>query len=99
MAKHSKAYRAAVEKIGDATYAPLEAFAMVKEVATTKFDRDHRGSTSAWVSIPVRLISSCVVRSPCRMALVRPSVLPSSPKALQLMPLVRLAPISSALMS
>ena len=39
MAKHSKAYRAAVEKIGDATYAPLEAFAMVKEVATTKFDQ------------------------------------------------------------
>ena len=39
MAKHSKAYRADVEKICDATYAPLEEFAMVKEVATTKFDQ------------------------------------------------------------
>ena len=46
MAKHSKAYRAAVEKIGDATYAPLEAFAMVKEVATTKSDQQLRGTVS-----------------------------------------------------
>ena len=39
MAKHSKACRAAVEKIGDATYAPLEAFQLIHEVATTKFDQ------------------------------------------------------------
>lgn len=39
MAKQSKAYKAAVEKIGDAQYAPLEAFAKVKEVASTKFDQ------------------------------------------------------------
>ena len=39
MAKHSKAYRAAVEKIGDATYAPLEAFKLINEIATTKFDQ------------------------------------------------------------
>ncbi|MBQ9002280.1 MAG: 50S ribosomal protein L1 [Eggerthellaceae bacterium] len=38
MAKKSKNYRAAVEKIGDATYAPLEAFEMLKEVASAKFD-------------------------------------------------------------
>ena len=39
MTKHSKAYRAAVEKIGDATYAPLEAFKLINEIATTKFDQ------------------------------------------------------------
>ena len=39
MAKHYKAYRAAVEKIGDATYAPLEAFKLINEIATTKFDQ------------------------------------------------------------
>ena len=39
MAKDSKAYRAAVEKIGDATYAPLEAFKLINEIATTKFDQ------------------------------------------------------------
>ena len=39
MAKHSKAYRAAVEKIGDATYAPLEAFKLINEIGTTKFDQ------------------------------------------------------------
>ena len=39
MAKHSKAYRAAVEKIGDATYAPIEAFKLINEIATTKFDQ------------------------------------------------------------
>lgn len=39
MAKQSKAYKAAVEKIGNDVYAPLEAFAKVKEVATTKFDQ------------------------------------------------------------
>ena len=39
MAKHSKAYRAAVEKIGGATYAPLEAFKLINEIATTKFDQ------------------------------------------------------------
>lgn len=39
MSKHSKAYRAAVEKIGDATYAPLEAFKLINEIATTKFDQ------------------------------------------------------------
>ena len=44
MAKHSKAYRAAVEKIGDATYAPLEAFAMVKDVLS----KPIRVSLSNW---------------------------------------------------
>ena len=39
MAKHSKAYRAAVEKIGDEIYAPLEAFKLINEIATTKFDQ------------------------------------------------------------
>ena len=38
MAKHSKAYNAAAEKIGDQTYAPYEAFALLKEVSTAKFD-------------------------------------------------------------
>ena len=38
MAKKSKNYKAAVEKIGDAPYAPLEAFEMLKEVASAKFD-------------------------------------------------------------
>ena len=38
MAKKSKAYRAAVEKIGDATYAPLEAFQILTDVASAKFD-------------------------------------------------------------
>ena len=38
MTKLSKNYRAAVEKIGDAQYAPLEAFKLVKEVSTAKFD-------------------------------------------------------------
>jgi len=38
MAKKSKAYRAAIEKIGDAQYAPLEAFTILKEVASCKFD-------------------------------------------------------------
>ncbi len=39
MAKKSKAYRAAVEKIGEGVYAPMEAFKLVNEVATTKFDQ------------------------------------------------------------
>lgn len=39
MAKKSKAYRAAVEKIGEGTYAPLEAFKLIGEVCTTKFDQ------------------------------------------------------------
>ncbi len=39
MAKKSKAYRAAVEKIGEGVYAPMEAFKLVSEVATTKFDQ------------------------------------------------------------
>ena len=39
MAKQSKNYRAAVEKIGGGTYAPIKAFELVKEVATTKFDQ------------------------------------------------------------
>ena len=38
MAK-SKAYRAAVEKIGEETYAPLEAFQLLKEVSQAKFDQ------------------------------------------------------------
>ena len=38
MTKKSKNYRAAAEKIGDAVYAPLEAFNLVKEVSTAKFD-------------------------------------------------------------
>ena len=38
MAKKSKNYRAAVEKIGDSIYAPLEAFEMLKEVSSAKFD-------------------------------------------------------------
>lgn len=39
MAKKSKAYRAAVEKIGTGAHAPLEAFSLVNEVAKTKFDQ------------------------------------------------------------
>ena len=38
MAKKSKNYRAAVEKIGDQEYAPFEAFEKLKEVASAKFD-------------------------------------------------------------
>ena len=38
MAKKSKNYRIAAEKIGDATYAPINAFEMLKEVASAKFD-------------------------------------------------------------
>ena len=38
MAKKSKAYRAAEEKIGTEQYAPLEAFQMLKEVSSAKFD-------------------------------------------------------------
>lgn len=38
MAKRSKNYRAAEEKIGDATYAPYEAFELLKEVSDAKFD-------------------------------------------------------------
>lgn len=38
MAKKSKNYKKAVEKIGEETYAPLEALTLVKEVATAKFD-------------------------------------------------------------
>lgn len=39
MAKQSKNYRLAVEKVGDAVYAPLEAFTKIKEVSTAKFDQ------------------------------------------------------------
>ncbi len=39
MAKKSKAYRAAVEKIGEGVYTPMEAFKLVSEIATTKFDQ------------------------------------------------------------
>ena len=39
MAKKSKAYRAAVEKIGEGVYTPMEAFKLVNEIATTKFDQ------------------------------------------------------------
>ncbi len=38
MAKKSKNYRAAEEKIGDKVYTPVEAFALLKEIATAKFD-------------------------------------------------------------
>ncbi|GAB2452027.1 50S ribosomal protein L1 [Xylanimonas ulmi] len=39
MAKHSKAYRAAAEKIdADALYAPLDAVRLAKETSTTKYD-------------------------------------------------------------
>lgn len=38
MAKKSKAYRAAAEKIGDNAYAPYEAFELLKEIASAKFD-------------------------------------------------------------
>ncbi len=38
MAKRSKSYRAAEEKIGDAVYAPLEAFELITEVSNAKFD-------------------------------------------------------------
>ena len=38
MTKQSKNYRAAVEKVGDAPYAPLAAMTLVKDVATAKFD-------------------------------------------------------------
>jgi large subunit ribosomal protein L1 len=38
MAKKSKNYRAAVEKIGDELYAPYEAFELLKEIASAKFD-------------------------------------------------------------
>ena len=38
MTKQSKNYRAAVEKVGDALYAPLAAMTLVKDVATAKFD-------------------------------------------------------------
>lgn len=39
MTKLSKNYRAAVEKIGEETYAPLEAVSLVKEVSAAKFDQ------------------------------------------------------------
>ncbi len=38
MAKKSKNYRAAEEKIADKAYAPVEAFALLKEISTAKFD-------------------------------------------------------------
>ena len=38
MAKKAKNYLAAEEKIGDAVYAPLEAFELLKEISTAKFD-------------------------------------------------------------
>lgn len=36
--KRSKSWRAAEEKIGETTYAPLEAFELLKEVSNAKFD-------------------------------------------------------------
>lgn len=38
MTKQSKNYRAAVEKVADTPYAPLEAMKLVKDIATAKFD-------------------------------------------------------------
>jgi len=38
MAKKSKAYREAVAKVEDREYAPIEAFDLLKEIATAKFD-------------------------------------------------------------
>ena len=38
MAKKSKGYRAAVEKIIEEVYAPYEAFELLKEIASAKFD-------------------------------------------------------------
>ncbi len=38
MAKKSKGYRAAAEKIGEGVYAPYEAFTLLKEIASAKFD-------------------------------------------------------------
>lgn len=38
MAKKSKNYRAAIEKIGENEYTPLAAFEMLKEIASAKFD-------------------------------------------------------------
>ena len=38
MTKKSKNYRAAIEKIGEETYAPLAAMNLVKEVSAAKFD-------------------------------------------------------------
>lgn len=41
--KNSKNYRAAAEKISETPYAPLEAFKLVTEVATAKFDETVEG--------------------------------------------------------
>ena len=38
MAKKSKNYRAAAEKVGKELYAPYEAFALLKEISSAKFD-------------------------------------------------------------
>ena len=38
MAKKSKAYRAAAEKIGDEVYTPFEAFEVLKDISSAKFD-------------------------------------------------------------
>ena len=38
MAKKSKGYRAAIEKITEEVYAPYEAFELLKEIASAKFD-------------------------------------------------------------
>jgi large subunit ribosomal protein L1 len=38
MAKKSKNYKAAAEKVGDEFYAPYEAFELLKEISTAKFD-------------------------------------------------------------
>ncbi|MEG0303634.1 50S ribosomal protein L1 [Gordonibacter sp.] len=43
MTKQSKSYRAAIEKIGEETYAPLAAMSLVKEVSTAKFDETVEG--------------------------------------------------------
>ena len=38
MAKKSKAYRAAAEKVASSVYAPLEAFELLKDISSAKFD-------------------------------------------------------------
>ena len=95
MTKLSKNYRAALEKVGEETRAPLEAMALVKEVSFAKFDEtveaDFRlGIDTRQADQQLRGTVSL------RTARARPSAWPCSPRAKPLVPPKRPVPTSWA---